>query len=82
MKTVDIRVLLPDEVDEGYFLQQLVGNSRGPGAPLAAVKIELTGFSHEDNVELEPTGCVFTRVTAAALWKGQEVYPENGLSSS
>lgn len=74
VQTIDVRVLLPDGTDPEYFVQQLVQNSSGPGAPLAAVTIE-TGC--EPNGEYtEEFGRVFAGSTAAAVWHGEIIYPQ------
>lgn len=39
MKTVDVRVLLADTVDEECFVGQLVTQTCGPGAPLGATRL-------------------------------------------
>jgi len=38
---MDLRVLLPDDVDEQYFVEQLVQGTSGAGAPRGAVEVEL-----------------------------------------
>lgn len=39
MKTVDVRLLVADDVDEEFLIQQLVSQSRGAGAPLGATQL-------------------------------------------
>jgi hypothetical protein len=74
MKTIDLRVLVPDDVDEDLFVEQLVHVTSGPGAPYAAVQLELDGSYHEDNVELVPVGSPIV-VEEARWWQGERVYP-------
>jgi hypothetical protein len=74
MKTIDLRVLVPDDVDEELFVEQLVHVTRGPGAPYGAVQLELDGSYHEDNVELVSTGSLIV-VDEAYWWQGERVYP-------
>lgn len=66
MKTVDVRVLLNDEVDPEYFVEQLVEVSRGPGAPLGAVEL-LAGRSGP----AVPSHHVFTN--SSITWDGSAV---------
>lgn len=75
MKTITVRVLVPDEVDEEYFVQQLAQNSSGPGAPLAAVAFEPNCKPNGEYTE--EFGRIFTNTTAAAVWHGENIYPHD-----
>jgi hypothetical protein len=76
MKTITVRVLVPDEVDEEYFVQQLAQNSSGPGAPLAAVHVSATAGDYYE-YEADVIGRIFTNTTAAAVWHGENIYPHD-----
>lgn len=70
MKTVDVRLLVPDDVDEEYLVEQLVTATAGVGAPRGAVQVELVD-GHSDG-RLEPTGRVVTRHDTT-WWNGEQV---------
>lgn len=49
MKTINVRVLVNDDVDPELFVQQLVTQTRGAGAPLGAVKLLDEGYGRDRN---------------------------------
>lgn len=72
MQTVDVRVLLNDDVDVEYFVEQLIGQSRDPGAPLGATQLvdDTSWIASVDN------GCAPKRVPSrvyvrdGVVWDG------------
>lgn len=68
MKTVDVRVLVHDDVDEQFLVEQLVSASHGAGAPLGAVQTINEGYYDE----VGPTGRVVVRQEFSS-WNGEKV---------
>jgi hypothetical protein len=73
MKTIDLRVLVPDDVDEEFFVEQLVQMARGAGAPRGAVRVDLVG-EYDDVADVEPVGRVVVHVDYQ-YWNGERVTP-------
>lgn len=77
MKTIDVRVLVPDDVDERYFVEQLVTVSRGPGAPYGAALLEIVVTPNPyhndcgDDVDVNETH-VYTN-DEAYQWQGEQL---------
>lgn len=70
MKTVDVRVLLPDDVDVERFVERL-GNATRHHEVLGATQVELVD-PYSDG-QLEPTGPIYRRGDGPK-WRGEEVY--------
>lgn len=69
MQTVDVRVLLPDDVDVERFVERL-GRGNRHHEVLGAVSVE---FGCEPNGEYtEDVGCVYSRDDVA--WNGNVIY--------
>lgn len=66
MQTVDVRVLLADDVDPEFFVEQLVETTRGSGAPLGAVELIPDGFGR-----VTPSPRVIRRPNV--VWSGDDV---------
>jgi hypothetical protein len=73
MKTIDVRLLVHDDVEEEFFVEQLVVNSHGPGAPIGAVIVDLVG-EYDDVADVEAIGRVHVCATAQS-WNGERVTP-------
>lgn len=65
MKTINVRVLVHDDVDPDLFVQQLITQTRGAGAPLGAVKLLDEGYGRDRNAT------VYTR--ANVEWDGVDL---------
>lgn len=77
MKTVDVRLLVHDDVDEQFLVEQLVSASSGPGSPVEAVQVEVVD-QYSDG-RLEPIGRV-TVTLDHQRWNGEYVAP-GGLTT-
>lgn len=64
MKTVDVRLLVNDDVDVEYLISQLVSASAGPGAPQGAVMLVPDGQGRAF-----PSGIVRTK-RSDLVWSG------------
>jgi len=65
-KTVDVRLLVPRNVDVDFLIDQLVTATHGVGAPLGAV--ELLGGQMDQFIRV-PSPLVATRTGVA--WRGE-----------
>lgn len=75
MKTVDVRLLVHDDVDEQFLVEQLVSASHGAGAPLGAVRTINEGYYDE----VGPADRVVVRL-GFDRWNGEHVAP-GGLTT-
>lgn len=79
LKTIDLRVLVPENVDEDLFVEQLVRVTHGDGAPYGAVKVHLDVDDLYD-VDIAPTGPVVTGYDVDG-WFGQRVQATSSITT-
>jgi hypothetical protein len=76
-KTIDLRVLVSDDVDEEFFIRQLVDKVRGPGAPLGAallVEDESDYVANDGCSDPIVTSHVYVTDDASSrAWRGEQV---------
>lgn len=76
MKTIDVRVLVNDEVNDDAFVEQLISATWGPGAPLAATLLveDTSTWSKIDSGCREPKvpSVIHRRHDAVVEWNGDE----------
>lgn len=74
VKTIVLRLLVPADVNEEFFVEQLVTTATGSGAPVGGVLL-----LHNSHGELVPSwGRVVTRPNTEELssgWAGERVEP-------
>lgn len=64
-KTIDVRVLVGRDVDPDLFVQQLVTQTAGAGAPIGATELQ----HFEDGVRVSP----YTHLRHDVDWEGQRL---------
>lgn len=74
MKTIDVRVLVNDDVDEQFFVEQLVQVAKGPGAPRGAVALTVEENPYENGCgdDIVPTDHVVVHL-GYDWWNGESV---------
>lgn len=77
MRTVDVRVLVDDDVDEQYLVELLVSTTDWPGSPYGAVRVEVVDQFSDGR--LEPEGRVVV-LYGFERWNGEYVAP-GGLTT-
>jgi hypothetical protein len=76
VKTFLARILVRDDVDVQFLVEQLVVGTSGPGAPLGAVEVELECVDViTDDRELVPVGRVVVNAEVAD-WDGEPLGAE------
>lgn len=71
MRTIDVRLLVPDDVDEEYLVEQLVTKARGSGAPHGAALLtsdESDDADDADDDSLDPLEVTYVFVCDEAQW--------------
>lgn len=73
MKTVNVRLLLPDDVDERYLTEQLVAATSGSGAPRGAALLDEREGSHGDDCADDLVPIHVSVRDETQWWHGEEL---------